>query len=306
MNEAYLTSYGIKVSIRSLSDVEEFIIGLDNLFARRYIPSFSLGLDDNGEEPDVIIEWKKSDEYLKVSKATLGDTDEYQISSSSPRPYLNESPYFFILQVLSRAYVKKGFLMFTDTVSIYNPAEGTAYLLMGYPHTGKSTLLALALVNGYTPLTTENTLIQVAEDGAEITGGTNVLVFDPKIKEIYGVDLKPVEVTKHGYGIIDLSEIKYPPKATISTIYVIYCSFASRGASLKEVRGRKALKTLWHFSNSIIRGLDFYEPYPLNLSDANINSKILTGIKRLSFLYERKFYEIFGSHPEVLKKILEG
>lgn len=301
-----LNSYGSRVVIEAES--HRAVEGLIDLFPRRYIPSFSISKGFEGGESHATIKWLEMDEGFEVINYSLGARDEYLLRSAKPEPYTNESPYFFLLQVLSRIYVRRGILMLTDTVAIYDRSSGVAHLFMGYPHTGKSTVTALALSYGYIPLTTENTLLRVGDSRAYIVGGTNVLVYDPVIKEVYGVSLRPSEYTRHGYGVVDLKDLHrgLPWEIPIATINLLYCSFTSSGANFKEVRGRKAMKTLWHFATAVIKGTDYYEPHPLDLSDKGTDAFTMRELKKLTTIYAGSFKEAFGSHREVLLKVLKG
>jgi len=303
-----LESFGAKVLIESSEDLSEVASGLRGLFARRYIPAFTIS-EYSGSSYDARIHWNVTSGEFKVNEYSLGDVDEFKISSPPPRPYTCESPYFFILQVFSRQYLKKGYLMLTDAVS-FADSEGRAYLVLGYPHGGKSSILTIALANGYLPLTTENTIVRVTSKYLEVVGGTDVLVLDPYTLDKYRLNLRiePDGTTRHGYLIVDLSKrvSKSLLPVKIRSIYVVHCSYSSIGASKKLIKGRKAMKTLWQFATSIIRGIDYYEPYPLYLSDDKLDELQRRYLIRVSAIYEGKFYEIFGSHLDVFNEIVRG
>ena len=305
MKSFILRSYGVSIRFQSNDELTQVFDGFRTLFPRRYLPIYEVS-ECNDEEPiDAEIRWLLNDSFM-ISSYLLGEVDRYVISSPPPKYYVNESPFFFVLQVLARKYVSKGLLMFTDTVSVLDPSTGKATLIMGYPHTGKSTLLTIALSEGYIPLTTENTLVRVNGKSAEIFGGTDVLVFDPAVNNVYNISVEPDYYTKHGYGIIDLSGRRRFVRTEVRDIYIIYSSFTSKGFSSKPVKGRKALKTLWHFANSVVRGLDFYEPYPLNLADPELDSEVIRKLSSISENYSHKFYEVFGSHYDIFRKIFSG
>ena len=299
-----MSSYGVRVLLKLSRCVDEVVRGLTDTFARRYIPSFKVDSASKNLHYDAEVVWEVTDRGFDVAEVSLGVRDLFRVRSPPPMPYINESPYFFLLQVLSRQYLKKGYLMLTDSVSIYS--KGRTYLLLGYPHTGKSTILAIALAKGYTPLTTENTIVTVGDDGVEIIGGTDVLVFDPRVREVYGIDVPAEQRTRHGYGVVDLSRRRSMEKARVSAIYLLYCSYSSVGVSMSRVVGRKAVKTLWHFATSVIRGGDYYEPYPLNLSDRDLDVRLKELVNQVAKRYRSSFFEIFGSHLEVFKEIIGG
>ncbi len=297
-----LRSYGVSLRFQVESELTQVFDGFRTLFPRRYLPVYEVSECSNEGSVDAEIRWLPSDSFM-INSYKLGGVDKYTILSPPPKYYVNEAPFFFVLQVLARKYVSKGLLMFTDTVSVLNPYTGKASLIMGYPHTGKSTLLTIALSEGYVPLTTENTLVRVRDRVAEVFGGTDVLVYDPAVNKIYNISVEPDYYTKHGYGIIDLCSRRKFLRAEVKDIYLIYSSFMSKGFSSKLVKGRKALKTLWHFANSVIRGLDFYEPYPLNLSSPEVDAEAISKISSISENYRDQFYEVFGSHYEIFRKI---
>ena len=300
-----LESYGARVLIESSSDLSKVAEGLRNLFARRYIPAFTIS-EYSGGYYDARIWWNLSSGEFKIHNYSLGNTDEFKVTSPAPEPYVCEPPYFFILQVFSRQYLKKEYLMLTDTVS-FTDGSGNAYLILGYPHGGKSSILTIALAKEYIPLTTENTIVRISSEYIEVIGGTDVLVLDPYTLTKYDLNLrlKPDGVTRHGYLIIDLSKrVKSALPARINSIYVVHCSYSSVGASRKLVKGRKAMKTLWHFATSVIRGLDYYDPCPIYLSDEKLDEVQREYLVRISRMYEGKFYEIFGSHLEVFNDII--
>ncbi len=304
-----MKSFEVGIEFRVGGDVNCVVDGFKGLFARRYIPTFEFVSTNTYCRCSAVIEWGISRSGFRlVSKLLSRDLDTYVVESQPPAPYVNESPYFFILQVLSRLYVKAGYLLLTDSVTFTKDGKETV-LLLGYPHTGKSTLLALALANDYIPLTTENTLLEVRGGEVRVIGGTDVLVYDPEIEGIYDVKVPYHDITKHGYRIYDLGTLKERVKALsnkpkVSTIYLLYCSFNSRGCSYRIVKGRKATKTLWHFATSIIRGDDYYEPTPMNLSDEFTDSIISQTIKEVAKEYSSRFYEVFGSHKEVFNSIV--
>ncbi len=279
-------------------------------FPRRYIPRYKLVESENTESLDALISWKRINNGFRIRDYFLNrhGVDEYIVESSTPGAYINESPFFFMLQVISRSIVKNNYLLLTDSISFYH--EGKTYLFLGYPHTGKSTLLALALMNNAVPLSTENTIVSVDKNGLKIVGGTDILVYNPIIEKKYGVRIEYHDVTRHGYRIVDLRR-EYPVMDKyygniIDEIYVLHLSFSSIGYDLERVRGRKIEKIMWHFSTSIIRGLDYYKPYPLSLTDRFLDEKISEYLGIISKKYHDKIYEVFGRHDEVYKYIISS
>lgn|GEM_PF-645351 len=318
-----LSSYGVTAEFRVRGGgASEVVEGFGGSFPKRYLPTFDLtpltsALIPTPRGPQAIIHWDLSDEGIPfrvrrfVLREGAGEADEYWVESPPPAPYVNESPYFFVLQALSRLYVRDGKLLFTDTVTVLRD-DGEAVMLLGYPHTGKSTLLAMTLAEGGVPLTTENTLVEVRGSEAWVVGGTGVLVYDPKVERVYGIKLpEGEETTRHGYVILDLDKVTSSVRAEalakgvkVAGIYVLHCSFVSRGAEAKAVKGRKVAKTLWHFATAIIRGTDYYEPYPPSLTTPSIDKFMAGAMRKLSKGYSGRMWEVFGSHEEVLKLIL--
>jgi len=319
-----LNSYGVTVEFRVRGRASEVVRGFNGSFPKRYLPTFDLApvsgaLIPTPRGPQAIIHWDLSGggTPFRIRRFVLrdgaGEGDEYWIESPPPAPYVNESPYFFVLQALSRLYVKNRRLLFTDTVTVLRD-DGEAVMLLGHPHTGKSTLLAMTLAEGGVPLTTENTLVEVRDGEAWVVGGTGVLVYDPRAGEVYGLKLpEGEETTRHGYVILDLDKVTSGARAEalakgvrVAGMYVLHCSFISKGAEAKPLKGRKVAKTLWHFTTAVIRGTDYYEPYPPSLTTPPIDRFMASATEGLSKQYSGRVWEVFGSHSEALKLILNA
>lgn len=312
MNRLCLEINGVCLIIEG-EGLERLRSSYDTTFARRYIPDYVIRQDGCMGWIGAEIKWNWVEEGFKLVLAKYGSGDEkdyYIVLSSLPGAYVNEAPYFFILQVFSRALARRGMIVFTDAVSFMLP-NGKAVLLLGYPHTGKSTLTAIAASKGYMPLSTENTLIKI-DKGVRIVGGTSVLVYDPVIKDLYNVILPAHEKTRHGYIVVDLNKL-YPERLSligkgieVQSIYVLHCSFHSVGADDKLIKGRKIKKTLWYFTTSLIKGMDYYDPSPLDLP---FGGEVAENITRLLAEFSKncsgRIYEIFGRHDEVFKRIVE-
>ncbi len=295
------------------NNMERLLSPLSTTFARRYIPDYEVFLNENARDLWVgaRIRWMWREEGFSILSSKYDDegVDEYVVSSSTPGAYVNESPFFFILQVFARVLAKREAVIFTDTVSFLLP-NGKAVLLMGYQHSGKSTITAIAASNGLIPLSTENTVIDA--NTLRIIGGTSILVYDPKIVDLYDVELPVHEKTRHGYLVVDLNKL-YPKRksvlkngAEIQGIYILHCSFRSIGADQKAIKGRKIKKTLWYFATSLIKGMDYYEPGPL---DIPFSGKVLENISKLLHTMAKHYYgrihEIYGRHDQVYESILE-
>lgn len=281
---------------------EEVISALTSAFSRRYLPDPRPG----GGPVDVMIEWSPG-ESLKVLKKSLtrpGEPDRYVIRAPPPAPYTAEAPLFFVLQAVARAHAKRGYLVITDSISF--SSGGEAHLVLGYPHGGKSTVLAYAASKGAEALTTENTVVEVGEDGTMyVVGGTDVLVADPSALARYGIEppWEPVGRTRHGYLIFDVRNhpLESVPVADIS---LIHCSLVSSGVSYSRIKGRKVAKTLWHFAQALIKGLDYYDPHPLSLSDDEIDSLVAKKLGLVAKKYGSSFREFFGAHDRVADEIM--
>lgn len=302
-----LKGAGFSIGIEAEEElIDKLYSSLNHIFPRRYIPSYNVSVDGGEEAIDALISWMGGGGFA-VEKYLLRDEgiDEYVVRSGAPEPYGNEAPYFFLLQTIARSIVKNNYLILTDSVSFkYN---GRTYLLAGYAHTGKSTLLALAIMNKAIPLSTENTVISVSSEGMRIVNGTSILVYDPKIEEMYGVEIEYHSKTRHGYRIVDLDKL-YPDRnnyygQVVDEIYVLHSSFKSVGVDADLVKGRKIMKTLWYFATALIRGLDYYPPYPLVLSTKKVDEKINDMLQSISKKYSGKFYEIYGRHDYIFKYI---
>lgn len=295
------------------NNIETLLHSFSSTFSRRYIPDYKVLLDPAIRDLRIgaRVHWEWAEEGFNILSSRYDDegVDEYVVSSSIPGAYVNESPFFFILQVLARVLAKRGAVVFTDTVSFLLP-NGKAVLLMGYQHSGKSTIIAIAASNGLIPLSTENTIIDA--NTLRIIGGTSILVYDPKIIGLYNVKLPAHEETRHGYLVVDLNKL-YPKRKDIlrngvevQEIYILHCSFRSIGADRKTIKGRKIKKTLWYFATSLIKGMDYYEPGPL---DTPFRGKVFEHVnKTLQSMVEQysgKIYEIYGRHDQVYEEILE-
>jgi hypothetical protein len=299
---------GVSVGVRVRGSGEDAVAeGFRGSFARRYLPLESASVvDELPGDVGAVVEWLWGSGFsVEGYKLSVGDTDIYTIRSGAPEAYTNESPVFFLLQVAARLYAKRGLALFTDTISFADPSNGRAVLILGYPHSGKSTLLALAAAEGYTPLSTENTVVRVDGDAAWVLGGSRVLVVDPRAVERYlpPSSLKPTGRTRHGYLIVDLDDSYSLKPFRVEAIYVIHCSFASSGASFEPVTGRKAEKLLWHFATSLLKGDDFYKPHPLCL-DEGVEANVASIVSRMAAIYKGRFYEVFGGHRDVFREIV--
>jgi len=281
--------------------------GFTSLFARRYLPVKEVGID--GDKVLATLHWRPGSGFgIEGYRLSDKGVDEYVVSGEPPAPYTNEPPVFFVLQVAARSYARSGLLLLTDSVTLYDPVSGNAALLLGYPHGGKSTVAALALTRGLRVVSTENTVARVSPGGLEVLGGTEVLLYHPRVEERYKVKppIEPSDVTRHGYRVLDLApytELDKP--ARITHIFVLHCSFASHGASLEPVKGRKIAKTLWHFASSLIRGDDYYDPHPLSLTSKELDERIAGAVREVASRYTGRFYEAYGAHDKVLDKIIE-
>ncbi|BEP16737.1 hypothetical protein PYJP_00890 [Pyrofollis japonicus] len=302
---------GIELRVRSAEIADKVADAYQGLFARRYIPV--KGVVETASIPvKAVVEWWNGDGF-EVTGYEFGEkADAYYVRSGVPEPYVNEAPVFFMLQVAARTYARSGYILLTDSVVIHDPSNGHGVLLLGYPHGGKSTIAVLSLARGLGVASTENTVARLREDGRlEVLGGTTVLLYDPRGIERYGVrpPLEPVGVTKHGYHIVDLEAAGRSNREKpilIDSIYVLHCSFSATGSSFEKVSGRKRRKILWHFASSLIRGDDYYDPYPLNLATKDVDEQVARIIYRMASAYVDSFYEAFGAHDQVLETILRN
>ncbi len=285
---------------------EGLLRSLSSTFSRRYLPRAVYSECPGNIEAH--IEWN-SDVGFSVNSVIYNDEpsvpDYYSIRGGLPEAYVNESPVFFLLQVYARSLAKRGYILLTDSVTISDGEK--AVLLLGYPHTGKSTISAIALTHNYTVLSTENTIVKPRDTYIEVHGGTRVLVFDPRIRELYGVGIESHEKTRHGYEIIDLDQVSSSilPQRLIG-VYLIYTSFTTTGVSFSPIKGRKIAKTIWYFATGPLKGIDYYEPSPLDMPIRGVVAKTLAEfIKTFTENYSANFYEVFGSPLEVFKAIVE-
>ena len=298
----------IKIVIDAEHD-EKLRISLQHSFPRRYLPDHVVEVDES-EYYDAYVKWILDNSGFRVLNVELGgEVERYVIRSGVPQPYVNESPVFFLLQVMARTYSRRKYLVFTDTAAIH--VGNKTVLFMGYPHTGKSTLTALALAYGDTPLSTENTVVEISEDGARIVAGTPILVYDPRVEELFNVRIGFDEKTRHGYHIVDLDKrvperkkiLESRPK--VDYIFILHCSYKSGEPDLEPVRGRKIKKTLWYFATALLKGMDYYDPHPLDLTDDRIETILGENIDRIGTYYGDKIFEVYGRHDKVYKTLTE-
>ncbi|WP_048148198.1 hypothetical protein [Palaeococcus ferrophilus] len=297
------------VTVQFTGDLDDgFEEAFKGLFARRYVPA----VDDASGEPHVIVERFKGEEF-RVFSAVYDHMgrDSYKIESKVPSAYGNEAPIFFILQTAARAAAKIGRMFVTDSVGVVAP-NGKAVLFVGYPHTGKSTMSVLAMAHGLPVLSTENTVLEVRDGRLYIVGGTEVLVYDPRIEGIYDIEVPYDEQTRSGYRITDLRKDGERRRlleegVEVDTIVVLHAAFNCGAASFSRIKGRKVRKTLWYFSTALMKGLDYYDPMPLHVP---MNDEIVRNLelflKTASDNYSDRMFEAFGNHRAIFDVILEG
>ncbi|ASJ12043.1 hypothetical protein [Thermococcus thioreducens] len=278
--------------------------GFRGLFARRYLPD----VDESSGDPEVVIERFKGDRFRVFGAIyDVSGVDRYKLEAGVPSAYGNEAPIFFLLQAAARAGMKKGRIFLTDSVSIVRP-EGGAVLFIGYPHSGKSTMSALALAKGLTVLSTENTVIEVRDGKLFVVGGTDVLVYDPKVEIVHHLRIPHDTQTRSGYRITDLSGDSERKRllrkgVEIEKIIVLHAAFHCSGASFSVVKGRKVRKTLWYFSTGLMKGLDYYEPMPLHVPMTDeIQTNLREFLRVASSAYSERMFEAFGGHGEIFER----
>ncbi len=293
------------IQLNTSTKEQEIIESLENTFPRRYLPDYTVSHEDT-RRPDAVIYYRVvRDDGFHPRKIVRGMVDEYYVEGPPPAPYINESPYFFLLQVLARSLAKNKLIVLTDAVS-FTDRSGRTHLVLGYPHDGKSSLLAIAYSRGDEVLSTENTVVEVRGDGLYVVNGSRILVYDPRVHTVYGVPwIEPYDKTRHGYHIIDLGGFNSSPRK-VSDITLIHSSYRSSGVEYEKVSGRKILKTLWHFATALLRGTDYYYPYPMYLGDEEIDEYIRRGLEMVAEHYSGSFMEAFGSHIEVYEKLVGG
>lgn len=303
--EVCLSVAGAFIAIRH-GEPGRLASSLASTFSRRYLPQARpVSCYD---VPQAVMEWLPGEGFT-VESAVFSrnplEPDYYRVRGGLPEAYVNESPVFFLLQVIARSLARRGYALLTDSVAISDGER--AVLLLGYPHTGKSSISAIALTQGYRVISTENTVVKPGETYIEVYGGTRVLVFDPRVRELYGVEVRSSEITRHGYELVDLDLLDTPrlPQEVVG-VYLLYTSFSSTGASLSPVKGRKVTKTIWYFATALLKGVEYYEPSPLDTPiDGAVASTLTKLLDAFSRGYSNSFYEAFGSPLEVFKAIVE-
>ncbi|MFA4641167.1 hypothetical protein [Pyrococcus kukulkanii] len=289
---------GINVKFEGELD-DGFERGFMTSFARRYLPD----VFPTKGNPHVVVKRVKGGGFRVLNYLyDYNGIDEYLVESQAPEAYENEAPVFFLLQAVARAGAKIGKIFITDSVAVSDGRRGV--LFVGYPHTGKSTISALSLSHGLTVLSTENTVVDAKS--LRIVGGTTVLIYDPRIEDLYNVRLPYDSLTRSGYRVKEIESEKRRKilgKVKVNAIVILHSAFNCKGASFSPVKGRKIKKSLWYFSTALIKGVDYYEPQPLNMP---VNEVMM---KNLEEFLERaskvKMYEAFGNHLDVFKRSLE-
>lgn len=280
---------------------DRLLASLENTFSRRYLPRFEILYDC---QADVIIHWLYRPSGFDLLAENLSSVELpsiFIVEGDYPSPYINESPVFFLLQVFAYASIKHDNIVITDSVAIER--NGRVALFLGYPHSGKSSVSALAYSLGARVLSTENTMIKISSP-LRIVSGTTVLVYDPMIKDLYDIKIVPDGSTKHGYEYIDLMTrySSVPDGFEVDMIYILHSGFTCTGFSTSPVKGRKIRKTLWYFSTSLLKGVDYYEPHPLrDLFTDDIEGRLDNFLRIIENNYSSKVFEVFGSIPEIVK-----
>ncbi len=285
-----LISYNTGIEIEGVKNI-------DLNFGKRYLP-ISVRKDVKIKAK---LHWEigKEFEILSIDK----EKEEYFISSPEAKYYSNESPIFFIAQIFSRLLEKENFLFFTDSVVIKNEEEGI--LLLSQPHGGKSSIAGLFLNEGKEVLSNENSVFKVENGKLIFLTGAPYLTISKKSIEKYNLRLNPIGKTKSGYSVIDLSSYATKNEGTeIEKIFILHTSFLGNKCEIEPIeKNRKLMKILWNYSSSVIRGVDFYPPYTVNLSDVNLDKNRAKNLKEISEFYKNSTFELFGCHSEAFTKI---
>ncbi|ASJ14389.1 hypothetical protein [Thermococcus radiotolerans] len=296
------------VNVKFTGELEDgFEDAFTGLFARRYLPDVGEGAGD----AQVIVERFNGERFRVFSAAyDYMGRDEYKIESGVPSAYGNEAPVFFILQAAARAGAKLGRVFITDSVGVVAP-NGKAILFVGYPHTGKSTMSVLAMAAGMPVLSTENTVVEVRDGRLTIVGGTDVLVYDPRVEGIYDIEVPYDEQTRSGYRIKDLGRDSERERllrrgVEIDMIVLLHAAFNCMEASFSRIKGRKVRKTLWYFSTALMKGLDYYDPMPLHVPmNDEISRNLRLFLETASTNYSDRMFEAFGNHKTVFERVTE-
>ncbi|ACL10661.1 hypothetical protein DKAM_0335 [Desulfurococcus amylolyticus 1221n] len=289
-------------------DLVAIVESFTNSFSRRYLPDPRLCEHCNSR--GIEVSWIRGQGFNVVAAEyynSSGLPDRYIVEGGPVEPYVNESPVFFLLQALSRRLLLEKRVVLTDSITIHIPGTDKAILLLGYPHTGKSTIASIAYSRGFNLLSTENTVVEASDNGLYVKSGSSVLVYDPRVKDLYEVRITPQGKTRHGYEIIDINnsdrEKLFEKGVRISSIYILHTSFSSSGVSLEPVKGRKISKTLWYFATGVLKGVDFYEPAPLDMPLNGLKTCLLEFLNIVRRMYEDRVFEVFGSPLEVFNEI---
>lgn len=88
-----------------------------------------------------------------------------------------------------RVGVRKGRIFIMDFVSVINE-NGKVVFFVGYFYIGKSMIFVLVFFEGFFFLSIENIVVDVRDGRIFVIGGIDVLVYDLKIEEIYGIKVE--------------------------------------------------------------------------------------------------------------------
>lgn len=293
------------VNIRFEGELQDgFLQGFQHTFSRRYLPEPILNEGCLSGYNSVVERYRGVEFKVLESRYDVdGVLDYFKVVSDIPQPYLNESPVFFLLQVAARGGAKIGRFFLTDSVAVVD-SNGEAILFLGYPHTGKSTIALMAYSKGLEVLSTENTVVELREGKLHVVGGTKVLVYDPWVAEVYNIKETFSEETKHGYRVVDLAKATSKAvDAEVRSIAVLHSAVGCGNASLVPVKGRKITKILWYFTTALIKGVDFYEPNPLDMPfSTDIEANLRTFLSYIVKNYEGKIFEVFGNHNSIFNE----
>ena len=244
-------------------------------YPRRYIPDFHFD-----GTPDAVAEETDTSVYFRGLELPLPESDEHK--------------YLLIRQMLNRLHEERGRYFMDDAVALGNPENGKAVIVFGASHSGKGTVLMLSLEKGLIPLGNETLLL---DENGRVLAGADLATVGGDALSRYKITADPDGYTRSGWPLLDLRRYwkGQKPYKVVAAIH-IHGSFAPNFLEYNEISVRKLVKLLYPQFSSIIRGIDYLEPYAPNLSTPDLDRQRMNYVKSFAELLAGRAFEAYGSH----------
>lgn len=247
-------------------------------YPRRYIPDFHFD-----GTPDAVAEEAGGLLLFRGSELPLPGSDEHR--------------YLLVRQMLNRLHEERGRYFMDDAVAVGHPGTGNAVVVFGSSHSGKGTVLLLSVARGLVPVGNETLLF----DGeGRVVAGADLATVGRAALSRYRVRVNPDGYTKSGWPLLDLRRYRSgrKPCRVVAAVHV-HGSFAPDFFEYEEISRRKLVKLLYPHFSSIIRGVDYLEPYAPNLSTPDLDRRRTDYVRFLAGLLAGRAFEVFGSHDRI-------